>query len=199
MMRRSTALGLGGMMVVAAITGGCSMQPNDGAGARTAEVPAADGAQAATTARAELRDGTGRSVGSATLTGTEGGVRIEVQVTGLTAGRHGFHIHEAGRCDPPDFASAGGHFNPTTQRHGMENPAGPHGGDLPNIVVGEDGNGSLTVVNPYLSLGTGAANDLLRSGGTSVMVHAGPDDYFTDPAGDSGARIACGVVERVSE
>lgn len=199
MMRRSTALGLGGMLACAALTIGCSMQPSDGAGARAGEESAATGAQGATTARAELRDGAGRSVGTATLTGTDRGVRIEVQLTGLSAGRHGFHIHEAGRCDPPDFASAGGHFNPSAQKHGMENPAGPHGGDLPNIVVGADGTGSLTVVNPYLSLGTGAENDLLREGGTSVMVHAGPDDYYTDPAGDSGARVACGVIERVSE
>lgn len=151
------------------------------------------------TARADLRDRDGRSVGMATLTGTEHGVRIEVQVTNLSAGRHGFHIHENGRCEPPDFSSAGGHFNPTSQRHGMENPSGPHGGDLPNIVADKDGNGSLTTVNPYLSLGAGAPNDLLRDGGTSVMIHAGPDDYFTDPAGDSGARIVCGVVERVGE
>jgi len=173
------------------------MQPNDKAGARAGGA-VGEVAQPAR-ARAELRDAQGQSVGSATLAATEAGVRIEVQVTGLPAGRHGFHIHETGRCEPPDFASAGGHFNPSAHRHGMENPAGPHGGDLPNIVVGDDGSGSLAVVNPYLSLGTGAENDLLRAGGTAVMIHAGPDDYFTDPAGNSGARIACGVVERVAE
>lgn len=171
-------------------------------GVNRAMMAAAEAAAAApemARARAELHDREGRSVGMATLTGTEHGVRIEVHVNGLSAGRHGFHIHENGRCEPPDFASAGGHFNPTSQHHGMENPAGPHGGDLPNIVVGKDGNGALTTVNPYLSLGTGAPNDLLRTGGTSVMIHAGPDDYFTDPAGDSGARIACGVVERTGD
>lgn len=149
------------------------------------------------TARAELRDREGRAVGMASLTGTERGVRIEVQVAGLTPGRHGFHIHETGRCDPPDFASAGAHFNPGAMHHGMENPMGPHGGDLPNLVADEAGNATLTTLNPYLTLGTGAADDLLRAGGTAVMIHAGPDDYFTDPAGDSGARIVCGVIERV--
>jgi Cu-Zn family superoxide dismutase len=149
-------------------------------------------------ARAELRDRDGRSVGVATLKATKRGVRIGVEVSGLAPGRHGFHIHEAGRCDQPDFATAGGHFNPTSMQHGMENPAGPHAGDLPNLVVGEAGTGSLTTVNPYLTLGTGAADDLLRDGGTSVMIHAGPDDYYTDPAGDSGARVACGVIEKVS-
>jgi Cu-Zn family superoxide dismutase len=147
-------------------------------------------------ARAELRDREGRSVGVANLTGTERGVRIEVQAAGLTPGRHGFHIHETGRCEPPDFGSAGGHFNPGAMHHGMENPMGPHGGDLPNVVAGADGRATLTTLNPYLSLGTGATDDLLRAGGTAVMIHAGPDDYYTDPAGDSGARVVCGVIER---
>jgi Cu-Zn family superoxide dismutase len=150
-----------------------------------------------TRARAVLRDSEGHSVGVANLTGTQRGVRIEVQASGLTPGRHGFHIHENGRCDPPDFASAGGHFNPGVMHHGMENPRGPHGGDLPNLVAGEDGTATLTTLNPYLTLGTGAADDLLRASGTAVMIHAGPDDYFTDPAGDSGARVVCGVIERV--
>lgn len=150
--------------------------------------------QSSTTARAELRDPQNRSVGTANLASTENGVRIEIEVNGLPEGRHGFHIHEVGRCDPPEFTTAGGHFNPSGREHGMENPNGPHAGDLPNIVVRADGTGSLSVVNPYLSLGTGADNDLLRGDGTSVMIHAGPDDYFTDPAGDSGARLACGVI-----
>lgn len=154
--------------------------------------------QTPTRARAELRDREGRPVGMANLTSTERGVRIEVEVTGLTPGRHGFHIHETGRCDPPDFASAGGHFNPGAMHHGMENPMGPHGGDLPNLVAGEDGRATLITLNPYLTLGTGGGDDLLRAGGTSVMIHAGADDYYTDPAGDSGARVVCGVIERVS-
>jgi Cu-Zn family superoxide dismutase len=157
-----------------------------------AMVPATSGS-----ARAELKDRDGNSVGVATLTATERGVLIQIQASGLSAGRHGYHIHETGRCDPPDFASAGGHFNPTAMKHGMENPAGPHGGDLPNLVIGEDGTGALTVLNPYVTLGTGAADDILRVDGTSLMIHAGPDDYYTDPAGDSGARIACGVIKKL--
>lgn len=189
------ALGAGGFFLMAIMAASCTVERGGEAGAAAS----AAGAAEAATARAELRDAEGRSVGMATLTGTEGGVRIEVSVSGLPEGRHGFHVHETGRCDPPDFTSAGGHFNPAGQRHGIESPEGPHAGDLPNIIVGADGSGSLTTVNPYLSLGTGADNDLLREGGTALMVHAGPDDYITDPAGDSGGRIACGVIERVSE
>lgn len=197
MERRARNFGLVlSLTIVAGGLMGCAAVAEDEGRARSGSDAAAT--LTANSAHAELRDRDGRSVGRAVLTNTEHGVRIEVQVTGLSAGRHGFHIHETGRCDPPDFTSAGGHFNPGTTHHGMENPAGPHGGDLPNLVAGADGSASLSTINPYLTLGTGAANDLLRAGGTSVMIHAGPDDYYTDPAGDSGARVICGVVEKDS-
>lgn len=145
-------------------------------------------------AYAELVDESGAGVGRVEFATVDGGVSVEIEVQGLPEGRHGFHIHEVGTCEAPDFTSSGGHFNPTGKEHGMENPRGPHAGDLPNIVIRTDGSGSLSLINPYLALGSGAENDLLAGQGTSVMIHAGPDDYITDPAGDSGARIACGVI-----
>jgi Cu-Zn family superoxide dismutase len=190
---RKTLIGFALLAVI--LAGGWILRINK---VETEALVAGEAAPVHEKARAELRDRDGNSVAVATLTGTEFGVRIEIQASGLSEGRHGYHIHETGRCEAPDFTSAGGHFNPGSTKHGMENPAGPHGGDLPNLVIEEDGTGSLNTLNPYISLGTGAANDLLRAGATSLMIHAGPDDYYTDPAGDSGARIACGVIERVS-
>jgi Cu-Zn family superoxide dismutase len=151
-------------------------------------------ASTSASARAVLIDREGRRVGMAVLSEQENGVLISVEVAGLPAGSKGFHIHETGLCETPTFGSAGAHFNPSSQRHGMENPSGPHAGDLPNIRIGEDGTGELRFLNPYISL-TGE-NALLDADGAALMIHAGPDDYYTDPAGDSGDRIACGVIER---
>lgn len=146
-------------------------------------------------ATAVLVDRAGEQVGTAKLTEEAHGVRIVVSVDGLPAGRHGFHVHEAGHCDPPDFTSAGGHFAPDGRSHGMENPAGPHAGDLPNVRVGADGRGSGEVLNPRLTL-EGSNGSLLQAEGTSLVIHEQEDDYYTDPSGDSGDRIACGVVRR---
>jgi superoxide dismutase, Cu-Zn family len=142
-----------------------------------------------------LRDGAGRTVGTAMLAPEGSGVRVVLSVSGLAPGVHGVHVHERGRCEPPDFASAGGHFNPAGRQHGLQNPAGPHAGDLPNLTVDADGRGALTAVARDVAIRGTAANSLLRPGGTSLVVHAGPDDQVTDPAGNSGARIACGVIE----
>jgi superoxide dismutase, Cu-Zn family len=143
----------------------------------------------------ELRNAAGDRVGTARLTQEENGVRVEVEVSGLTPGRRGLHFHERGICEPPGFQSAGGHFRPHGRQHGMENPAGPHAGDLPNLVVGADGTGRLNVLNPYVTLRPGAST-LLDADGTALVLHSGADDYRTDPAGDSGDRVACGVVSR---
>jgi superoxide dismutase, Cu-Zn family len=150
-------------------------------------------ARAATTASAELKDGNGAPVGVATFTAAAGGVALKVEVHGLKPGRHGIHVHAVGSCVGPDFKSAGGHLNPTGKMHGLENPKGHHAGDLPNLTVAADGTGSATARLDGTSLGEGEAS-LLHAGGTSIVIHADADDEKTDPAGNSGARIACGVI-----
>ena len=146
-------------------------------------------------ARANLKDAAGATVATAELTQTEKGVRLELRATALPAGPHGFHVHAVGQCAAPDFKSAGGHFNPGAKEHGMENPKGHHAGDLPNLVAGTDGKGSAEALLPDATLGEGKGS-LFQEGGTALVIHAGPDDLKSDPAGNSGARIACGVVEK---
>jgi Cu-Zn family superoxide dismutase len=146
----------------------------------------------AETAHAELRNEQGQKVGAATLEQTPHGVLITVDLEGLPAGPHAFHIHEVGKCEPP-FQSAGGHFNPTHKKHGILNPAGMHAGDLPNIYVPQDGKLKFDVFATAVTLGKGKSS-LFGADGSSLVIHAAPDDYKTDPAGDAGMRIACGVV-----
>jgi Cu-Zn family superoxide dismutase len=148
---------------------------------------------AAPTAVAELKDAAGKPVGTARFTSTAGGLEVKVRVTGLPPGPHGFHVHAVGLCEGPDFKSAAGHFNPAGKQHGLENPQGHHGGDLPNLVVYGNGTGEATATLAGLTLGDGEAS-LFHAGGTSVVIHAAEDDGKTDPSGNSGARIACGVV-----
>lgn len=146
-------------------------------------------------AKAVLMNSAGEQVGAARLEEAAGGVKITLEVSHLPPGVHAFHIHAVGKCEPPDFASAGGHFNPAHKKHGMENPEGPHAGDLPNIEVGADGAGKAEFTAAGVTLDAGE-NSLFQPDGTSLVIHAGPDDNRTDPAGNSGARIACGVIER---
>ena len=147
---------------------------------------------AADTASATLKDAQGNEVGAATLTGTPSGVLISLDLTGLPAGDHAFHIHTTGKCEPPDFKTAGGHFNPEQDKHGLMNPAGPHAGDMPNIHVPDSGKLVIEVMNPMVHLGDG----LLDADGSALVIHSGTDDYKTDPAGNAGDRIACGVITR---
>jgi Cu-Zn family superoxide dismutase len=142
---------------------------------------------------ARLADGSGRVVGNAVLSQDGGGVRILLDVNGLPPGDKAVHIHEVGRCDAPSFESAGAHFNPTKAEHGTANPRGPHAGDLPDITVNAEGRGHLEVTAKRVSLEKGAAS-LLDLDGSAIVVHERADDKRTDPAGDSGARIACGVI-----
>ena len=145
-------------------------------------------------AMASLENASSQSVGTVAFREVVGGVRITVQVTGLPPGRHGIHIHAVGSCIPPNFTSAGAHFDPFHKFHGLNNPNGPHAGDLANLEVAQDGTGSLEYVNPLITMGAGAANSLFQPNGTSFVIHANPDDQMTDPSGKSGPRIGCGVI-----
>ncbi len=146
-------------------------------------------------ARAALRDAQGKAVGTASLRQVKTGVQISLRLSGLPAGTHAFHIHNVGKCDPPDFQSAGPHFNPEAKKHGLKNPEGPHAGDMPNVAVAANGKGSARVVNTRITLGSGS-NSVFHDGGTALVVHEKADDEMTDPAGNAGARIACGVIEK---
>lgn len=148
-------------------------------------------------AEAVLVDSVGRQVGVATFVEREDGVSIGVSVTGVPAGEHGLHIHETGTCDAPSFASAGGHFAPEGRQHGSKAPGGPHAGDLPNLVVGQHGTGRLGTHNDRVTLGDGD-NSLLDGDGTALVLHADADDYVSQPSGNAGGRIACGVIESSS-
>jgi superoxide dismutase, Cu-Zn family len=151
--------------------------------------------QAPKKAHANFVNGKGEKVGTATLTQTSGGVRIVANLTQLPAGMHALHIHTNGKCDGPDFMSAGGHFNPGMKQHGKDNPMGAHAGDLPNFTVDAKGKGKATVIAMGVTLADGP-NSLFHTGGTALMVHAAADDYKTDPTGNAGARMACGIVEK---
>ncbi len=146
-------------------------------------------------AATQLRDAGGRAVGTAVFMQEGGEVRILIDVTGLPPGDKAVHIHEVGSCDPPSFESAQGHFNPTAAQHGTANPRGPHAGDLPNITVDAGGRGHLEVTTKRVTLQKGPTS-LLDANGSALVVHASPDDMLTDPAGNSGARLACGVIMR---
>ena len=146
-------------------------------------------------ATAELKNARGEAVGTASFWEDANGVRITAQVRGIPAGKHGFHIHAVGKCDPPDFMTAGGHFNPGGKKHGLKSPDGPHAGDLPSLEVGADGTGRLEYVTKLVTLGTGPTT-LFDADGSALVLHANPDDDTTDPTGNSGGRSACGVITK---
>jgi Cu-Zn family superoxide dismutase len=131
----------------------------------------------------------GAPIGSIRAWQTAGGVTLRIDAARLPHGIHGIHVHSVGRCDPPDFASAGPHWNPLGKKHGMDNPAGPHGGDLRNVEVAANGVLGATLVVPGASMAS-----LIDADGASIVIHAAADDYRTDPSGNSGARIACAVL-----
>jgi Cu-Zn family superoxide dismutase len=153
------------------------------------------GAGEAKTVRVEFRNAKKQPIGDAVLRETPHGVLITLALRDLPQGEHGFHIHETGKCEPP-FESAGGHFNPASKKHGFEVAAGAHAGDLPNLIVPDSGRVKLETIAGGVTLAEGKPASLLDGDGAALVVHAGPDDYTTDPAGNSGARIACAVVER---
>ena len=137
---------------------------------------------------AMLETAEGAAAGTATVTEADGALRISMALLGLPSSPHGVHVHMTGTCDAPDFTSAGGHWNPADTQHGLENPQGQHAGDMPNLDVGEDGRGTLEYTLEGATL-----DGLLDGDGSALVVHEGPDDQKTDPSGDSGSRIACGV------
>lgn len=170
----------GAVLVALAALGGCAGHEHGPIGA---PLPYAGPA-----ATAVLHDARGVEVGRATATSVQGGLRVTVEVAALPPGYHGEHIHAVGRCDPPDFQSAGGHWNPLGTHHGTLNAAGPHMGDLPNLVIGSDGRATMGVNIPGATMA-----GLLDADGASLVIHADRDDMMSDPSGDSGSRIACGV------
>jgi Cu-Zn family superoxide dismutase len=149
----------------------------------------------AATSPAELKDAAGKTVGRATFSEGSEGVRVTLEVSGLPAGEKGVHIHEVGRCEAPSFESAGAHFNPDGKRHGLQNPQGPHAGDLPNITIGADGRGRLEATTRRITLRPGA-HSVFDTDGSAIVVHAAADDHSSDPAGSSGGRAACAVIAK---
>jgi Cu-Zn family superoxide dismutase len=137
----------------------------------------------------------GQDAGTITLQQTKMGVKVKAVLMNLPPGDHGIHVHQKPACDAPDFKSAGPHFNPDSKQHGAKNPAGPHAGDMPvNLTIAGDGTGKAEFTTMGISLLPGAPNSIVANGGTSIIIHEKADDMMTDPSGNSGARIACGVV-----
>jgi Cu-Zn family superoxide dismutase len=146
-------------------------------------------------ANAVLMDPDGKEIGNVAISEVAQGVRISAEADNLPPGVHGFHIHETGQCEPPDFESAGSHYNPADKQHGWDNPEGPHAGDFPNVHVQDDGKLAIEYFTDAVTLGEGETT-LFDEDGSAVVVHEGADDYQSDPTGHAGARIACGVVEK---
>lgn len=193
MTRLGTALALAAMAVVSTPAWAQTEQPEP-ATPTQAQDTAAQSAEAAPTAKAAMKNAEGKDVGTVTLTQTKAGVLIRAELTGLPPGPHGFHFHQTGACEPP-FESAGGHYNPNNAKHGFMADEGPHVGDLPNLEVGESGSVTLELLSAFVSLDRQSGNTVFDDDGTALVIHAGPDDYKTDPSGNSGDRIACGIIE----
>jgi len=174
--------GLAAMMVLAPmVLAGCTTN-----GTPTETPPAAGRVATAT-----LMTAAGKDVGTVTVREVDGGLSVSVDVRDLSPGMHGAHLHTIGKCEAPDFASAGGHWNPTNMKHGSMNPQGPHEGDMPNLMIGADGRGKLTS-----RVAGGSFDALMDADGAAMVIHAAADDLKTDPSGNSGARLACGVLAK---
>ncbi len=147
----------------------------------------------ASQATAELKDKDGKAVGMATFRESGRGVTVNLDVKGLTPGLHAVHVHAVGKCEAPAFTSAGGHFNPAQKKHGHKSPEGAHAGDLPNMLVAKDGTGRFEAFTDGMTLKPGATS-VFDKDGSALVIHAGVDDYVTDPTGNAGDRAACGII-----
>ena len=136
-----------------------------------------------------LVNSAGQAIGTVRAWQTAGGIAFRIEARGLPHGVHGIHVHPIGRCDPPDFASAGTHWNPTNKQHGLNNPNGPHAGDMPNVTVAANGVLQETVILPHANMA-----ELLDADGAAILIHANADDYVSQPSGNSGPKIACAVL-----
>ena len=146
-------------------------------------------------ATADLMNASGERVGTVTLVEKGDEVEFQVEATGLEPGLHGIHFHAVGRCEAPGFTSAGAHFNPQDKQHGLESPNGAHAGDLPNLEVNASGGATTTMMTERVTLSEGPLS-VFDADGTALVIHARADDQVTDPSGNSGDRIACGVLQR---
>jgi Cu-Zn family superoxide dismutase len=142
-----------------------------------------------------LSDGDGKSVGTAELSPAAKGVKIKLNLMNLTPGEHAIHVHAVAKCEGPKFTTAGGHLNPDMKHHGLKNPDGPHAGDMPNFTVAANGTAKTTIIAPGVTMGDDS-HSIFSNGGTALVIHAKADDMMTDPAGNAGDRIACGVITK---
>ena len=185
-------------MIVVILAMGFGLSADANPSTQSTQTPTATGTagtSAEPTARASLTDAQGRSIGEARLQQSPHGVLVKIDLRNATPGVHALHIHTVGRCEAPKFESAGGHFAPSGRQHGFLHARGPHAGDLPNLEVPPTGQLSVEYLVSDVTLEAGTRS-LLDADGSSIVIHAGKDDYASDPAGNSGDRIACGKIAR---